>query len=713
MTKLIKAVITLILVSGLFISPISFSSTTQNAQAGLNAAVEPSVPTLQISIASEPPDLDPSNASDSATIQVIEQLFIGLFDLDDETGEPIPELVKSWGVSEDGLTYNFTLRDDALWTNNEAITAGDVRYGILRSLELNGPYAYVLDLITNAYEFRNGDITNPDLVGVTVLNDTSLQISIDHQAAYLPAILALCIARPLPETTITKYGSSWTEPYNIETSGAYRLAEWTHGDHILLTKNPTYIHADAVQINQVYVHIIPDENDAWDLYQNQGLHTVDVPSDVQVDPLANPEVQQKIDGSTNYYGFTNNKPPFDDLRVRKAFAMSLDKRSLVAGNVPTGTPTGQMGPPGIWGSPELGTVGLSYNPTAARAQLQSYLDEHGMTLADFNNLGITFMHNTLERHAAIAADAQEDWYNNLGISVTVSDMEWQDYLALLNPSTPLEDIPHIWRLGWIMDYADVHNFLGPVFHNQYSSNSNRLRRGCVDDTCTSAIPQHFEELLDLADGEMNKSARAGYYSEAEQELAAVEAAYIPIYHSGIFVAAKPYLVRTYPPADYLGEHFDISEWWFDFAETAITTEGGSLASPDGSTLIEIPSGVFTDTVTLTYAAASDQPPPQFNFVNASGSFDITAIYSDTGQTASPQPGETYTLTVQLDTSTSGPIIENSFQQHYWNGEYWSPEPTSEIITNGETITIQSTPNHFSLWAVYGETNRVMLPLIKR
>ena len=154
MTKLIRVVITLILVSGMFISPIPFSSTFQNAHAGLNTAAESSVPTLQISIASEPPDLDPSTASDIGTIQVIEQLFIGLFDLDDETGEPIPELVKSWGVSEDGIIYNFTLRDDALWTNDEPITAGDVRYGILRTLELNGPYTWVLDIITNAYEFR-------------------------------------------------------------------------------------------------------------------------------------------------------------------------------------------------------------------------------------------------------------------------------------------------------------------------------------------------------------------------------------------------------------------------------------------------------------------------------------------------------------------------------------------------------------------------------
>jgi len=711
MTKLIRAAMTLILMSGIFISPITFSSTYQNAQAGLNAPAEPSVPTLQISITSEPPDLDPSTAGDPSSILVIEQLFIGLFDIDDETGEPLPELVKSWGVSEDGLTYNFTLRDDAFWTNDESITAGDVRYGILRTLELNGPYANVFDLITNAYEFRTGAITNPDLVGITALSDTSLRIITDNQAAYLPAILAMCNSRPLPETTITKYGASWTEPHNIETSGAYRLAEWTHGDHILLTKNPTYIQADALQINQVYVHIIPDENDAWDLYQNQGLHTVDVPSDVQVDPLENPEVNKKIDGATYYYGFTNNKPPFDDLRVRKAFAMSIDKRSIVTDIIPVGTPTGQMGPPGVWGSPELGTVGLSYNPTTARAQLQSYLDDHGMTLEDFNELGVSMMYNDSAHHASIAAEAHEDWYNTLGISVTVSGLEWQDYLDLLNPSTPLDDVPHIWRLGWIMDYADEHNFLGPVFHNQYSS--NWLRRGCVDDTCTSAIPQHFEELLDLADGEMNKSARAGYYSEAEQELAAVEAAYIPIYHYGKFVAAKPYLVRTYPPADYLGEHFDISEWWFDYAEIAVTVEGGSLASPDGSTLIDIPSGVFTDTVTLTYAAANDQPPPQFNFVNVSGSFELSAVYSDTGQTASLLPGETYTLTVELDPSTIGPIIDNTLQQHYWNGTSWIPEPTSELISSGETIIIQSTPNHFSLWAVFGETNRVMLPLITR
>jgi len=607
--------------------------------------------------------------------------------------------------------YTFTLREDVFWSDGAPVTALDVKYSLLRALDpaTGSPMSYVLYSINNALEYNEGTISDPNLVGISAPSLTSLVITLEWPGAYLPAILSTQVSKPVPQHVVQTYGSAWSEPQNIVTNGAYRLTEWISEDHLLLDKNPTYFDSATVKIEQVKVHIINDATVAWNAYLNDELHTIEVPIDAIIDPAHQPEIRKEIAGCTNYYGFTNNKPPFDDHRVRKAFAMSIDKRDLVQ-TVTLGaqTPTGQFGLPGLWGAPELGTVGYIYSPTSAKAYLQSYLDENNMTLADFNNLDISLMHNTSDGHSAIASAAQEDWYNTLGISVTVTDMEWYDYLALLNPSTPLDDMPHIWRLVWCMDYADEHNFIS-IFHNVSGYNNNRLRRGCSDPNCYDVTPQVFESLIDQAAKELDQTARRELYLNAEKELTEVETGYMPLYHYGIFVASKPYLMRTYPVSD----AYDISEWWFDYAETAITTEGGNLASPDGTTLIEIPSSVFTDTVTLTYAAANDQPPPQFDFVNSSGSFDITAVYSDTGQTASLLPGETYTLTVELDTSTIGPIIENTLQQHYWNGEYWSPETTSEILIDGETITVQSTPNHFSLWAVFGETNRVMLPLITR
>ncbi|MBN1317267.1 MAG: DUF11 domain-containing protein, partial [Anaerolineales bacterium] len=172
-----------------------------------------------------PSGIDPAGIDwQGANQQIVEQLFLGLTDIT-EDGDVIGELATAWTVSEDGLVYTFTLRSDAEWTDGSPVTAGDIEYGILRSLDpdTNSGYAYILYIINHAFNYNQGNITDPDLVGVEALSDTLIRFELERPAAYFPAIAGLPPARPQPEWAITAHGDGWTEPENIVTNGTYKL----------------------------------------------------------------------------------------------------------------------------------------------------------------------------------------------------------------------------------------------------------------------------------------------------------------------------------------------------------------------------------------------------------------------------------------------------------------------------------------------------------
>ena len=246
--------------------------------------------------------------------------------------------------------------------------------------------------------------------------------------------------------------------------------------------------------------------------------------------------------------------------------MAVDKVSLVENVLKGGQlPTGHFAPPGIFGSPEVGSIGLDYDPTAAMAKLQEYLDEKGLTLEEFNALGVTLMHNTSEGHAMIAAAIQQMWLENLGVDVRVENMEWAVYLTTLNNNTPLADMPHIWRMGWCADYPDENNWVHEVFNAE--AGANRLRRGCVDDVCTEIELGLFDELTAQAMVEPDPAVRLELYYDAEVELSEVESAYIPIYVYARNSVTKPWLTRDYP---LLGSN-NFWEWEIDWAAKTAAT----------------------------------------------------------------------------------------------------------------------------------------------
>jgi len=533
--------------------------------------------TLNINWQTEPPTLDPSLATDTTSVDVLNNLFVGLTQFDPVSGEVSPALATDWesGTDDEGnQTWTFTMRDDVPWVKFNAETgevvqevdeegephfvdASDVVYGFRRTVdpETGSDYSYITYVIKNAQPINSGDeaFTVEDL-GVEMVDDFTVRFTLENPAGYFPAIAGLWIGYPMPQWAIEASGEEWTEPENIVTNGPYVLEEWVHGAELNMVKNPLWINADDVQIERVEGVMITEASTGFALYENNELDTAAVPlpemDRVRADPELSEQYTSAPDPCTYYYGFTNNKPPFDDVRVRRAFTQSIDRQSLIDNVLKGGQiPATSFAPPGIFGAPEPGQVGLEYDSEAAQAAFQEYLDENGMTVEDFNAMDVVLMHNTSEGHARIAAAIQQMWTDTLGVEVRVENQEWAVYLNTIENESPLEDMPHVWRLGWCADYPDENNWIHEVFNA--NAGANRLRRE----------PTEFDEITAQAAKAQDPAEREELYLEAERMLAEDEVAYAPIYHYSIENVTKPWVERNFPP---LGG-IDIYNWTIDMA----------------------------------------------------------------------------------------------------------------------------------------------------
>lgn len=556
--------------------------------------------TLYINWEKEPVTLDPALATDKAAINVIRNLFVGLTQFDPETGAVLPYLATSWEAGwDDGgrQTWTFHLREDVPWVHYNPssggttqvtdedekplfVSAQDVEYGVKRALDpdTGAEYAYNLYVIHNAEEVNKGEVGfGLNDVGVRALNASTIQFTLEDPAGYFPAIVGVWTSYPVPAAAIEEWGVKWTEAGLIVTNGPYVLEEWVHGHELNLVKNPLWVDFDEVQIERVQGWIIDEYSSPrgadYSLYENNKLDSVDITGAIAcIHCLDNLNRAEKIIGTpipcTYYYGFTNNKPPMDDVRVRRAFSAAIDRNLLIEVVTKGGQfPATSFAPPGIFGAPEPGKVGQDFDPDLAVDSLQAYLDEKGVTIEDFNALDITLMHNTSEGHANIAAAIQQMWKDNLGVEVIIEDQDWDEYLETLKNNTPIEEMPHIWRLGWCADYPDEHNWVYEVFH--YEGSENRLRRNCLDANCLHmGDPSRFDNLTSQAALETDPGTRAALYAEAEHELASVEVAYAPIYYYGYYTLSHPWLTRNYPIYD----GYDIFNWRIDWEMRPAITE---------------------------------------------------------------------------------------------------------------------------------------------
>ncbi len=485
---------------------------------------------VTVRIRLDPYTLDPTMIYTSDVNIVGRMLFVSLVDFDEEKAEPAPDLATSWDVSPDGTIWTFHLRKDVKWTNGRPVTAHDVVYSINRIIDpaSASPLANKLYGVKNAEEINTGKMEGLDELGVKALDDYTVQFELKAPIAFFASQVRV-IGFPAPKEAIEQHGDKWYLPENIVTNGPYLLKEWTHMDKLVFEKNPDYYDADNVDIDKVVMYVVEDDSTAMAMYEAGELDTVDVPSS-DIDRVMNdPELSKQatsVGQLISYMIQVNTKfPPMDNPDVRKAFAAAIDKESLVKNIAKAGqTPMDTLVPLGCFGAvPKSEGIGIHFDP----AQAKEYLAQAGYP----NGEGlppIEFVFNTSEFNRAAAEAIQQMWKKNLGLDITVKNIEGKVYWDTIVAGKVM-----FWRMGYAAEVPDSHSFLYEIAHTTNGEKNLRWERA------------DFDKLVEDAMTELDYDKRREMYKEAERILCEEEAAIIPLWSYAYVNLTKPDIQRQY------------------------------------------------------------------------------------------------------------------------------------------------------------------------
>lgn len=469
--------------------------------------------------------LDPAKASDSQDFTVVGLIYGGLVRLDGDL-HVTPDVAESWTVSDDGLTYTFTLRENAKFSDGSPITSADVIWSLTHSLDPNtggwtGPF--YLSNIVGANDIAEGSAT--ELAGAKAVDDRTIELTIQQPSAFFLSQLTFGSAKIVSKAAAEANPDSWAE--KPVSSGAFAVDQWNHGQNLVLVPNPNYWQPAAV--SKLTLPFYQDSETAYQLYRTDELDIMG--SQQNGVPAAHvPEVKDLPDFKTassfavRYVGFNNVIAPFDNMDVRRAFALAIDKVTL-ATDVLGGTvaPTDRILPIGIPGS-ELPITGLAFDPAAAQAALE----KAGLTPESIGPVKLTYgVEGDNER---IVTVLQAMWKENLGVDVTLEPLELSTFSARLNetveaPETGLQMYYSVWGA----DYPDPQNFISLQLHSGVGNNNGHWSNA------------DFDKLVDEADvltGDVEK--RLGLYNQAEQ-IAVDEVGWLPLYNPSLNVLIKPYV----------------------------------------------------------------------------------------------------------------------------------------------------------------------------
>ncbi len=460
-----------------------------------------------------PRDYDPATEHDSGDKRV----YSGLVSLDTNLNL-VPELAASWDISPDGTVYTFHIRTNAKFHDGRAVVAQDVIYSWERAAkpatQSDTVLTYLGDIVGVA-QMQAGTADN--ISGLKAIDAHTLQVTIDAAKPYFLYKLTMPVAFVLDQKNVES-GANWYRTPN--GTGPYKLTRWDTGQLMVYTANQDF-YLGAPSIPQIVVELFSGiginlfESGEIDM---TGISTSDVARVLDpTDPL-HPDVYSGVSLCTEYVVFDVTKPPFDDVKVRQAFSMAFDRQKYIdVVNNGVGIPAVGLYPPALPGY-NLNLQGLPYDPAQARQLLaqSKYGGPQGLPPITFTDAGFGN-----SAGPSVAAMAQM-WQQNLGVTITVENLEPDRYLDLLNSGQHGQ----LFSSGWCGDYPDPENFADVLFHTGAQQNTGKFSDPALD------------TVLDQARGEQDVTKRIQLYQQAEQMIVQ-DAPALFIMHDVSYELVKP------------------------------------------------------------------------------------------------------------------------------------------------------------------------------
>lgn len=521
-----------ILFSCLWIIALVFSAcTAATAPAAPDAAPEsaatdgPQTLIWSVEGVNELPGLDPANPQNAQSIQAINLIFGGLVKLDDQLNV-VPDGAASWTVSEDGKTYTFTIREGLTFADGAPVTAQNFADSINRALQpetASYGASFQLGHIVGANDVASGAATAAS--GIAVVDDRTLQITLDDNVPYFLAQLTYPVSFVVPMHAVEQDPTGWTE--TAFGTGPFKVKEWQHNQKLILEPNPNYW-AGAPSIAGVELPFFQDSETAYQLYRTGGLDIMGsqqnpIPSARVPEVKDSPDFHSAASFAVRYVGFNNRKAPFDNAQVRRAFAMAVDKATL-ADAVLNGAvaPTDRLLPPGFTGS-QLPVQGLAFDPAAAKQELVAagYGDSNPFPQ-------VTFTYGVEGDNERVATFLQQQWKENLGVDVVLEPLELATFSKNLDTTylTPDQGLQFYLSI-WGADYPDPQNFISQQLRSDSPNNNGHWENA------------QFDELAIQADTFLGPAEeRLQLYNQAEQ-IAVDEVGWLPLYVPQFSVLIRP------------------------------------------------------------------------------------------------------------------------------------------------------------------------------
>ncbi|GIO09168.1 oligopeptide-binding protein OppA [Brevibacillus reuszeri] len=533
--KTIKAV----LVAGLSVSLAACGQTNEAAkpaeqpQAPGTTTTEPAPAAktpdqvLRLNNFTEPLSLHPGLITDVWSSNVIFQTFEGLTRTDKD-GVPQPAIASEIKASDDLLTYTFTIRNNAKWSNGDPVTAHDFENAWKWVLDAkNGSeYAYQLFYVKNAEAAFSGK-AKPEDIGVKATDDKTLVVTLENPTPFFLELTAFYSYFPL-NTKVVSANPDWAKEAgpNYTSNGPFKLAQWEHKTKLVLEKNEHYWDAQNVKLSKIEMNIINDANTELSMLENGDLDWAGAPTgNVPLDAMETLKEKGLLEitpkAGTYWYEFNTEQKPFNNKKIRQAFAYAISRKDIVD-NVTQGGElvATAIVPPTMFAENEKGLF-VDNDVEKAKQLLAEGMKEEGY--AGVEALPpITLSYNTEEAQTKIAQAVQDMWQKNLGVHVKLENQEWNVYYENIKNGKY-----QVARMGWTGDFNDPINFL-EIFRTKEGNNHTGWEK------------KEFADLLAASSKEGDAAKRKAILQQAEK-LLVDDMPVIPFYFKSTVYAKNPNL----------------------------------------------------------------------------------------------------------------------------------------------------------------------------